>query len=132
MAIQGTGSDTFAQEVGDFSSSPAKYLQPETISDYLFTRRLSPFQSGPHPFVHSDVEELREIHMRVSVRGATDFIGARIVPELIGAGHQVLSLARSDAGVRFLAAAGLMSIAATWKIRDAFAVAPLRPMPSFT
>ena len=44
--------------------------------------------------------------MRIFLTGATGFIGSRIVPELLAAGHHVLGMTRSDEGARALTAAG--------------------------
>lgn len=45
--------------------------------------------------------------MRIFLTGATGFVGSRIIPELLTAGHEVVGLTRSETGRRQLEAAGV-------------------------
>ncbi len=59
--------------------------------------------------------------MRIFLTGATGFIGTHIIPELLGAGHQVLGLTRSDAGAATLTEAGVEPYRGTLEDPDSLA-----------
>ncbi|MFJ9061552.1 SDR family oxidoreductase [Streptomyces sp. NPDC102409] len=65
--------------------------------------------------------------MRIFVTGASGWIGSAVVPELIGAGHQVVGLARSDSSAAALTEAGAEVVRGTVDdlgvLRDAAAAA---------
>jgi nucleoside-diphosphate-sugar epimerase len=59
--------------------------------------------------------------MRIFLTGATGFIGSRVLRELLGAGHEVLGLTRSDDGARALEKAGAQPHIGTLEEPDSLA-----------
>src|ERR1700689_4389279 len=102
--------------------------------------RITVLVALPAPHILFTGSTTKETSMRIFVTGASGWIGSAVVPELIGAGHQVLGLARSDSSTAAVAALGAEVLRGDLEALDALragaidadAVVPLAYVHDFT
>ena len=58
--------------------------------------------------------------MKVLITGGTGFLGKRLIPALVGKGHEVFALTRSESSHDNLRAMGALPIAAIWTASGRF------------